>query len=255
LASGRPESLHILNPAWVWSNGRQPTYEEHFAGRVGDRIVENRSEESFAEAQRGAARIMLCGDVVYFAGGALAYSGYRSGPSAKSMSLYVGCLSRAAGLRLPGPSFEERNNARWEGQVFDLPLLDREIALLESRGLSADLVHEIESVREVKPGHDALHTCGDAALRRLLAASMEISEAYDGLIPDRSRHDPSELVPLEICQTILTEAIHRRWPGDREWSHFTEALTCATNVLRRLELKPVPHLAAEDEEVLWSMGT
>jgi hypothetical protein len=254
LASGRPGSLHVLNPTWFWFNGHQPTYDEHFAGRVGGRLVVDHSEESRAKAERGAARIMLCGDVVYFAGGAPAFFGYRSGrPSDASMSLYVGSVSRESGLRLPGPSFEERENARWDGHVFDLAQVDREVALLESRGLSIDLVHKIETVGDVALEGDALHTCADAAVRRLLAASMEISEAYDGLIPDRARNDPSELVPLEICQAVLSEAIHHRWPWDREWGHFTEALTCATNVLRRLELKPVPQLAAKDEEALWSM--
>lgn len=254
LASGTYESLHILDPALLWFSGHQPTYEEYFGGRVGDRIVKNGSENSFAEIQRGAARVMLYGELVYFAGGAPTIFGCWSGHSTeRSMALHVGTLPRGPGPLLLGPGAQMKEEARREGHVFDVSQLDHEIELLESRGLSVNLVHKIESVGDVALEDDALHLCADAALRRLLAASSAISTAYRSFIPDRSPHDRSEWVPLDICRTILSDAVRRRWPEELGWKHLSEALADATNVLKRLELKGELGLDPQDEEALASL--
>lgn len=254
LASGKYESLQILNPALLWFSGYQPTYEQYFGDRVGDRIEENSSEKSYAEIQRGATRIMLCDDLVYFAGGAPVFFGCWSGHSSEqSMSLRVGNLARGPQPLLLGPNRQMKGDARWEGHVFDLSHLDREITLLESRGLKIDLAHKIENVCDIPLEDAALHVCADAAVSRLFTTSTTIGAAYRHLIADRSRHDGSELVPLDICQTILSDAVRRQWPKEPGWSHTSVALTDATNVLKRLELKGELPLAPEDEEAIASL--
>lgn len=255
LASGTYESLHVLDPELLWFSGHRPTFEEYFDGAVGGRILENRSENSFSEIQRGAARIMLCGDIVHFAGGAPVFFGCRSDRSSdRSMSIHVGNLACGSEPRLLGPGPQTKEDARWEGHVFDLARFDREIALLKSRGLSIDLVHEVESLRGIALGDEGLRSCADAVLRRLLATSSVISAAYRTRIPDRSRRDLSEWVPLDICRTILGDAVQRTWPKEPGSKHIWLALTCASYVLKRLDLKGRLDLAAEDEVALASMA-
>ncbi|SDO47854.1 hypothetical protein [Afipia sp. GAS231] len=254
LASGKYESLQILNPALLWFSGYQPTYEQYFGDRVGDRIEENSSEKSYAEIQRGAARIMLCDDVVHFAGGAPVFFGCWSGHSCEqSMSLQVGNLARGPQPLLLGPSPKMKGDARWEGHVFDLPHLDQEIALLESRGLKVDQVHKIENFGDIPSEDTALHLCADEAVSRLFTTSTTIRAAYRHLIADRARHDGSKLVPLDICRTILSDAVRRQWPREPGWGQTAVALTDATNVLKRLELKDELGLAPEDEEAIASL--
>jgi len=254
LASGKYESLQVLNPALLWFSGYQPTYEQYFGDRVGDRIEENWSEKSYVEIQRGAARIMICDDLVYFTGGAPVFFGCWSGHSSEqSMSLRVGNLPPGPQPLLLGPSRQAKGDARWEGHVFDLSHLDREIALLELRGLKVDQVHKIENICGLPQDDAALHVCADAMLNRLFTTSMTIRAAYRDLIADRPRHEGAELVPLDICRTILSDAVRRHWPKEPGWSHTSVALTDATNVLNRLELNGGLALAPEDEKAIASL--
>ncbi len=136
------------------------------------------------------------------AGGPPAFFGRSDRPSGRSISLLVSNLSSESGPRLPGPSLQTKEDALWEGHVFDL--------------------------------------------------SRDISAAYRDLIPDMCRHDHSKLVPLEICRTILADAIQRRGPENFGKRHLSLALMCAADVFARLvqaELSLVP----EDEEALASM--
>lgn len=261
LASGTADSLHILNLTAFWFDEHQPTYEEYFGGRVGDRILENWCDNSYTAIQRGAARILLCDDLVYFAGGAPVFFGCWHGHSSstRSMSLHVGSQLYRPGRKLFGASDIIRLDSRFEGHIFDLSELDREIALLESLGVTIDLVHKIESACDLSPGEEALHICADAALRYLLNeldSSSAILAEYRNLIPDRlRRHGSSELVPLDICRTILSDAVRRHWPENLEWRQRTVAggLARATYVLKRLVLKNEPVLAPEDEEAIASL--
>lgn len=253
LASGNYESLQILNPALLWFSGNQPTYEQYFGDRVGDRIEENSSEKSYVAIQRGAARIMLCDDLVYFAGGAPVFYGCWSGHSSdQTMSLHVGNLARGPQPALLGPSAQMKGDAGWEGHVFDTFHLDREIAWLESRRLKIDPVHKIESAGDISLGYPALHFCANAAVSRLFTTSSTIWKAYRHLIPDQSRHDISELLPIDVCREILSDAAERQWPREPGWAHISVALTDATNVLRRLE-KCGLGLAPEDEVAIASL--
>jgi hypothetical protein len=253
LASGNYVSLQILNPRLLWFSGYQPTYEQEFGDRAGDRIEENGIEKSYAEIQRGAARIMLCDDFVYFAGRAPVFFGCWSDNSDQSMSLCAGNLSREPEPFLPGPGPQTKGDARLEGHVFDLSRLDREIELLVSRGLNVDLMHKVENICNIPLEDAALHVCADAAVNRLLTTSSTIEAAYRHLVADRSRHNGAELVPLHICRTILSDAVGRQWPKEPGWSHTSDALTDGTNVLKRLELRDELCLAPEDEEALASL--
>jgi hypothetical protein len=253
LASGTYEALHILNPTLLWFGGHQPTYEELFGGRDGYKIVENGIDRSFAYIQRGAARVMLCGDFVYFAGGTPAFFGCRSDHSSdRTLSLRIGNLAPDPGPRMFGPTDQEKLDAGFEGYAFDLSELEREVAFLQARGFSLHPVHKIEGACDIALD-DAVHFCADAALRRLFASSSAISAAYWNLIPDWARHCRSEWVPLDICRTILRDAVGRSWPEEEEWKKLTVALACATNVLKRLEMKGEPGLAPEDEKALASL--
>ncbi|SRR6266852_8367445 len=186
------------------------------------------------------------------AGGPPAFFGRSDRPSGRSISLLVSNLSSESGPRLPGPSLQTKEDALWEGHVFDLSRLSREISLMESRGVPIEVVHEIECVGDIVPTDDALRLCADAAVSKLFGASSDISAAYRDLIPDMCRHDHSKLVPLEICRTILADAIQRRGPENFGKRHLSLALMCAADVFARLvqaELSLVP----EDEEALASM--
>jgi hypothetical protein len=114
-------------------------------------------------------------------------------------------------------------------------------------------VHKIEGACDNLLGDEAVHLCADAALRRILTASSAKLATYRNLIPDRSRGDEAELVPLDICRAILGEAVQRRWPDESGRSHLSVALADATNVLKRLELKGGLGLAPEDEEAIASL--
>src|SRR5258707_593680 len=163
------------------------------------------------------------------AGGPPAFFGRSDRPSGRSISLLVSNLSRESGPRLPGPSLQTKEDALWEGHVFDLSRLSREISLMESRGVPIEVVHEIECVGDIVRTDDALRLGADAAVSRLFGASSDIAAAYRDLIPDMCRHDHSKLVPLEICRTILADAIQRRGPENFGKRHLSLAL----NVRRR----------------------
>jgi hypothetical protein len=255
LASGTYETLHILNPALLWFNGDKPTYEDYFGDRIGDRIVKNGGDDCYAEIQRGAARVMLCNDLVYFAGGTPVFFGCWSDRSFERsmMSLHVGNPAPGPHPLLLGPSAQMKADALWEGHVFDIPQLDREIELLESRGLTIDLVHKIEGTCDISQEDVALHLCADAAVNRLFTTSSAVRVAYRSLVQDPSRHDRPELVPLDICREILSDAVQHSWPKEPGYGYLSAALVDATNVLVRLELKGEPCLAPEDEEALRSL--
>jgi hypothetical protein len=253
LSSGTYEALHILNPTLLWFGGHQPTYEEEFGDRDGYTILTNGIDRSFAEIQRGAARVMLCGDFVYFAGGTPAFFGCRSDHSTdRTLSLRIGNLAPDPGPRMFGPTNQEKLDAGFEGYAFDLSELRREVASLQARGFSLGPVDKLEGACDIAL-EDAAHFCADAAVRRLFASSSAISEAYWNLIPGWARHGQSEWVPLDICRTILSDSVGRSWPGEEEWKELTVALACATNVLKRLEMKGELGLAAEDENALASL--
>jgi hypothetical protein len=255
LASGTYETLHILNPVLLWSSGYKPTYEDFFGDRIGDRIVKNGGDDSYAEIQRGMARVMLCNELVYFAGGAPVFFGCWSDHSIGQsvMSLHAGSPARWPHPWLLGPSGQVKADALREGHVFDISQLDREMELLESRGLTIDVVHKIEGACDISQEDSALHLCADAAVSRLLTTSSEVRAAYRNLIPDRSRNDRSELIPLDTCRTILSDAVRRSWLKEPGGRYLSVALVDATNVLKRLELKGEPCLAPEDEEALRSL--
>jgi hypothetical protein len=256
LATGTYETLHILNPALLWFSGYRPTYDDYFSDRIGDRIVRNGGDDSYAEIQRGAARVMLCNELVYFAGGMPVLFGCWSDHSfdRSMMSLHVGSPAPGPHPLLLGPSEQMKGDALWEGHVFDIAQLGREIELLESRGLTIDLVHKIEGACDISQEDAALHLCADAAVNRLLTTSSAVREAYRNLIPDR-RPGRSELVPLDICRTILTNAARRRWPEEPGFRYLSVALADARNVLKRLELKGEPCLTPEEYDALASLQT
>ena len=256
LASGTYETLHILNPALLWFSGDQPTYEDFFGNRMGDRIVKNGEDYSYAEIQRGVARVMLCNEFVYFAGGTPVFFGcwsdYHSFDQSV-MSLHVGSPARGPHPLLLGPNVQMKGDALREGHVFDISQLDREIELLESRGLTIDLVHKIEGAGDISQEDAALHLCADAAVNRLLTTSSAVRVAYRSLIPDPPHRDQSELISLDICRTVLSDAVGRSWPEEPGHRYLSAALKDAANVLKRLELIGEPSLAPEDEEALRSL--
>jgi hypothetical protein len=255
LASGTYETLQVLNPALLWFNGYQPTYEHHFSDRIGDRIVKNGEDDSYAEIQRGVARVMLCNELVYFAGGAPVFFGCWSDHSIGQsvLSLHAGSPARWPHPWLLGPSGQVKADALREGHVFDISQLDLEMELLESRGLTIDVVHKIEGACDISQEDTALHLCADAAVNRLFTTSCAIWVAYRELIP-YPRLDRSELIPLDICRTILTEAVRHSWPEELGSRHLSVALADATNVLNRLEPNGELGLEPEDEEALASLS-
>jgi hypothetical protein len=104
LASGTHEYIEVLNPAQLWYGGHQHTFQEHFANRPKDEILENHLEGNFTGIQRVAAQIMLCEDTVHFAGGVPAFFGrWPDLSSYRSISLSVGNLGGDGGPRLLGP--------------------------------------------------------------------------------------------------------------------------------------------------------
>lgn len=255
LASGLHEFIVILNPAQLWYSAHQrPTFEEYFAKRPKDEILENHLEANFAEIQRVAAQIMLCEDTVHFAGGAPAFFGSRpEGSSNPSILLSIGNLGGERGPRLPGAYPQLKEDALRDGYVFDLPHLTREVALMESRGVTVKLTHNIERVGDIALKDDALHLCAHTAVMQLLGASSDVSAAYRDLIPDRCRLDSSKLVPLQVCREIFTGALQHRWPENFGKRHIALALTSSSYVLARLELNAEASLTPEDDEALASM--
>ncbi|MDO8943321.1 MAG: hypothetical protein Q7U75_09070 [Desulfobacterales bacterium] len=255
LASGTSQYIEILNPAQLWySAGRRPNFEEYFAKRPKDEILENHLEGNFAVMQRVAAQILLCGDTVHFAGGVPALFGSRQGGSSdRSILLSIGNLGDASGPRLPGAYPRLKEVALQEGHVFDLNHISREIALMESRGMTVDLTHTIESAGGIAPKNEALHLCAHTALTQLFGASSEISAAYRDLIPDTPRVDSSKLVPLQVCREIFIGALQRRWPENSGKRHVSSALASAAYALARVEMNAEVSFTPEEDEALASI--
>ncbi|MET4091018.1 hypothetical protein [Bradyrhizobium sp. S3.5.5] len=247
LAIGKYDAIQILDPSRLWYSGRCRTFEDHFRDRVGDRILENGIEKSFTEIQRGASVVMICGDVVHFAGGTPVFFAHCTYPS---ISLRAGNLSRERCPRLFGSHLQYKEHALREGYVFDLSHLPREIELMKSRGVKFDLAHHIECTGEAAPGNEALHLCADEAVRRLLGSSTEISAAYRDIISRKQ----SDLIPLDDCRHILSEATQRAWREKFGWRHVELALECASHIAARLALHAELNLAPEDDDALASLA-
>lgn len=254
LASGAHEYIEVLNPTQLWYGGHQHTFEKYFANRPKHEILENHLEGDFTGIQRVAAQIMLCEDTVHFAGGAPAFFGHWPDHSTdRSISLSVGNLGGERGPRLLGLGRQLKDDALRDGYVFDLPHLTREVAMLKSRGMAVEVIHEIERVGDIAVKDEALLLSAHTAVMRLFGASSDISAAYRDLIPDRCRVDSSKLVPLQICREIFTDALQRRWPDNFGKRHISLALKSATYVLARLELNAELSLTPEDDEALASI--
>ena len=247
LAIGAYDAIKILDPARLWYSGCHRTFEDHFGERVGDRILENGLEKSFVELQRGASVVMICDDVVHFAGGTPAFFAHCTYPSS---SLHAGNLSRERCPRLFGSNLQRKNDALREGYVFDIDHLPREIELMGSRGVKLDLVHHIECTGEVALGNEALHLCADEAVRRLIGSSTEISAAYRDIISSKR----SGLIPMGECRHILSEATQRVWRDRFGWRHVELALECASHIVARVALNAELNLAPEDDEALASLA-
>lgn len=256
LSVGRNESLNVLNPKWVYFGGHQHTYDELFGGHHDYRIVNDRSEELFAEAQRGAAQIIVCGDVLYVLGGPPVFFGCRAqGPAVGPMSLRIGCLPPVPRLRIAGPTRGERNQARDDGLLFDPVLLHRDLALLKSCGYPIDLVDGIDILIDASPISDeVVRVSADAVVRRLFNESTDILSSYRDLVPTGSLYNRAELLPIETCREIVIGVVNRTWPGDGE-DELAAALSCAAMVEQRLQLVTRPSLAAEDDDALGSLGS
>ncbi|QOZ51558.1 hypothetical protein [Bradyrhizobium sp. CCBAU 53338] len=247
LEGGKYEAIRILDPSRLWYSDPGKTIEDHFRDRVGDRIVENGFDESFAKLQGGAAAVMICDDALHFAGGTPVLFGHCTYPF---VTLQAGTLSKERPSRVFGSSLQQRDDALREGYVFDLLHHDREIELMRSRGVRLDAVHQVECTGTVALGCDALHHCADEAVRRLIFSSAEISAAYRNAVSDKL----SDLIPLGDCRHILGEATRRVWRDRFGWRHVELALQRASHIVARLALHDELNLAPEDEEALSSLA-
>lgn len=249
LKAGKHESLNVLNPEWIFFSGHQAPYDD-LVTKAGYRIVHDGSDADFAKAQRGAARIVLFGDVVHVVGGRPVFFGLRYYSERGPISLEIGSVPPVSGLRVAGPPASECDYAIDDGLVFDPGSVNSDLALLRSQGASVSLVDKIELLAgDLEDGNEGLRVSADAVVRRLLE-EPDIAPHYRDFLTDESL-DSSELLPIETCREILICVLEQTWREDRE---LTAALSWAAIVEQRLRLVARPPLAGDDDDALGSLG-
>jgi hypothetical protein len=172
------ENFIALAQEGDWAVSNALDIEDYWARNTEDellgtkpRVLNSEYKEQWNAARRGASKVLFCESMVLIEAGPPNYCGIRS-ETDSAISFVVGpsSLDRIQGDDLFGPHIRERQWAARQGLLFETQEFDREMAILDCRADSIDVLCRVEDVLQLPVPQVAPRKCARALAEHLWGA-------------------------------------------------------------------------------------